>query len=200
MRVAVFPFEIKRIDDTQGVLGRQVPRTIVEALRAAGIASERPQWHTRAGDGAAHVTVEAPLPTNVVREVCEALTATHAVLGRVHVTGHRAFLALALAPIVDAPRDEASDAAPDADDDATETAAAAATEAAKEDTLEATTLFEDDAPRDALPTLIREATAALIEALTGAAPPAPDDDAPTLEAWLVDAIAEDGRDLEEAQA
>ena len=171
MRVAVFPFEIKRIDAPQGVLGRQGPRAIVEALRAAGIAGERPQWYTRAGDGAAHVTVEAPLPINVVDEACDDLDATHAVLGRVHVTGHRAYLSLALAS-----------------EEGTHTGS-----------LEATTLFDESAPRDALPTLIRSAAAALIHALTGDASSVADDDAPTLEAWLVDATADDGRDLDMAR-
>lgn len=141
MSIAVFPFQIDRIDDSQGVFGRQVSQLIVEELCEAGLSAQRVTWYARKGEQVAHVALESALPRNVIVQELEARNASIAVLGQIRVTGETATLRLALLTL---PIDEQ----------------ASIDEAAEP-------IFEQSAPREMLPSMVENAVNALIRRLQG---------------------------------
>lgn len=139
MHVAIFPFEIERIDDAQGVFGRQIPQILADELQTASIESEAVRWFAKRGEQIAHVTLEAALPINVIQEEMEKIGATIALLGRIRVTGQDAYLSLALHGWEDAPSTDDSDAP--------------------------TVIFDEECPREMLPSLVESAANTVIRLL-----------------------------------
>lgn len=96
MSIAVFPFQIERFDDAQGVFGRQIPQLLVQELQEAGLAATRITWYARRADQVAHVALESPLPYNVLQEEMAQHDAQVGVLGHVRVNGETASLRIAI--------------------------------------------------------------------------------------------------------
>lgn len=96
MTVAIFPFQVDRTDDLQGVYGRQIPQYIGRCLRDAGVLVTPVQWSVYQDDTWSHVTLESPLPSNVLREEMTAHHADTAILGQTYVSADRASLSLAV--------------------------------------------------------------------------------------------------------
>lgn len=96
MTTLVFPLQVERFDDMQGVYGRQIARLISERLNASNVPSTRLTWYAKKGDQRAHVTVEAPFPINVIKEEAQAHKAQTVVLGRVRVAPESTRLQLVL--------------------------------------------------------------------------------------------------------
>lgn len=96
MTTLIFPLQVERFDDMQGVYGRQIARLIREHLHAANIPSTRLTWYAHKGDKLAHVTTEAPFPINVIQEEAQAHQAQTVVLGRVRVAPESTRLQLVL--------------------------------------------------------------------------------------------------------
>lgn len=96
MKIAVFPLQVERFDDLQGVYGRQIARTIARSLEVAGVEVDAVNWYARRGEERAHVVLEAPLPRDVVREELKRRGARYGLVGKVGVFGEESTLELLL--------------------------------------------------------------------------------------------------------
>lgn len=139
MSIAVFPFQIERTDDAQGVFGRQVSKLIFEELQEAELTVQRVTWFAKKGENVAHIALESALPRNVIVQELIDRDATIAVLGQIRVTGESAALQLALLTRAEDP--------------------------SKHDAIE--DVFEATAPREMLPSMVDSAANALIRRLKG---------------------------------
>lgn len=96
MNIAIFPLQVQRFDDMQGVYGRQIAREIARALNAEGVGTEVIRWFARRGELRAHVVIEAPLPRDVVAEELARRGATLGLVGSVRIQQGESTLSLAL--------------------------------------------------------------------------------------------------------
>lgn len=172
MHIAVFPFEVERFDDIQGVYGRQIARHFVDELTRAGVETVRVQWFAQRGERKAHVVVEAPLPWDVQQHEMRTRSATLALTGHVRVQRGETTLALALRDDV---AGEATDVPPSP-----------------------RWQFEARVPRDTTPCMLERAVTQLLAHLQVPRPPASGsgacDDRP-MDAWTEKLVDDDNNDL-----
>lgn len=149
MKIAIFPLQVQRFDDMQGVYGRQIAREIASTLEQEEVETVVVNWFAQRGDLRAHVVIESPLPRNVVAEEIVVRGSTYGLIGQTGIDGADASLSLALVEPT----------------------------TAGDDVMVRWT-FADNAPRESTPWLIDQAVDSLVDFLRPQTPsrriPAPD--------------------------
>jgi hypothetical protein len=92
MTTAFFPLRTERLDRSQGIFSRQLPRLLAEVLEGGDVALV--EWTATKGGEVAHVLVESSLPGDVLREECAARNADAAVIGAVRVRADGVLMSL----------------------------------------------------------------------------------------------------------
>lgn len=195
MQIAVFPFEVERSDDLQGVFGRQIARYFVDGLQDSGVNAERIQWFAQRGGQRAHVVIESPLPWDVVAEELADVGASLALTGHVRVHRGETTLVLRLTEALgsDLASTPASARAPDAGAGAplSLTDGGVSSPAPR-------WIFEERAPRETTPCLLDRALRALLAHLnvpvSGERNPLDCHDVP-MDAWTEKLLDDDNHDL-----